>query len=312
MKKANPIELLTERIDRLANQKYLFYDEVINYDYSYIKEKIYEYCEKQNNKTELKVLFDQKISDNLNKLLGNINEVVSRVKQRVPVENPRYLLNHMGGIPLSKEDQSQINNFLISELECYCLAIEVIIGKKIDRRERLIIPERPKANSGRTRQVPCFKGDKKLSIKQLNVLFDLPIRYRTKSQLFIDCKEARQQFIEIMNSDDVSEFAGRNYKILIESENYILAFVFTWLEKNNFIKHSFLSIERSESFFSMKATPLKADDLRKAKSTYEIEKYITIDHKVKKGSHNPPQNPDDIKQYLPFLNSCLHEIFNVK
>jgi hypothetical protein len=312
MKKINPIELLTERIDRLANQKYLFYDEIVGHDYLYIKEKIFEYCEKTNNKSEFKIVFERKISDNLNKLLGDINEVASRVRQRLPVEHPLYLLYLNNGVPIGNEEQSLILSHLISELDCCCIIIETIIGEKLELYKKKIIPEVPKAKSGRKSQIPCFKGEKKLSKDKQEKLLDFILAGREEDELFKNPSiEIRELFFKLMNADDVSVFAKSEHKIILGAENYMFAFVLTWLEKNGYMKSPFQAVEKSKFFCRDHGYPIKANALSKAKSDNNLDEYITTELDLDPPVDMPTVTENNEK-YFPYLNYQLHKTFKAR
>jgi hypothetical protein len=311
MNKKSPIELFHDRIETLHKGENLLLQTVINHDPIWLKEKVLEYCQNKIHKTEFKIFFENKIATEFYLILSDIEKIVFKTRDLYPIDHPLYLFNVLkGGQELDSDERKKVRQFLQAEFDYYCLMLEVLLEKQIAKPQKQKIKTKKIVKLGRKSSIPSFKGSIPFSDEQLNKFYDILLQGRNLEELFEDAGDSRSQFIEIMKSDDVSVFSQKNYKIKLAAENYIFAFVLTWFEKNGFMKSAFKAVEESSSFCSRDDKKLIANDLSKTKSTYRIEKNITIISRNKKHKPSLPLDPQNNDQYFPFLNSLMHSTFS--
>ena len=308
MKKRYPIESFSERLTYLLEKDTIDMATILEFDFLQLKEDIYVLCENQFKKNELSFKYNESLKNQLLSLQEILDGSINKVRKNLPVDHPLYLLNVTGGTRLTPEEKSVVRDHLKKEIATYVLMIEVVLGQIItmQKTEKKVVPLPKKA--GRKKIVTNFKGERKLTDAQITSLYDLLLPRRQKEELFIQEVKARLQFHEIMKLEDVNSISEKEYQIKLGAENYMFAFVLTWLEKNRFFSSPFKTVGNAASFYSLDDTPLKYNTLSKAKSVYDIEKYITTSPPSKKPV-SPPANPQDNPSYFGYLNFLLHETF---
>lgn len=316
MIKLNPIDELKARLQYLIKAKNVDLSTIIEFDYLFLKNKIYKYCEQTFNKEEFKQAARELFTDQIATLLNNIDSVTLNAKKLLPLEDKGWLLNASGGVSISQIEQEILKSHLSKELGAYILIIETVTGEKItptNKQTKDKQKEIPKVNQKKAGRKPTkanFIGSRKLSDDNLSVLFNLILPERKEEEFFNQQLSSTEKcFNEIMRAKDLDEIASKNYKFIFGVENYLAAFVFAWLEKNGYINSAFQAIDKSKSFYSTGGdAPLKANDLTKAKSTSQFERFIT----TTKPSNEItiPQNSNDKDEYFKFLNFHLHDYFH--
>ena len=310
MKKYDPISEFSERLKYLVVQEVIWYDDIMKFNHLGLKVDLYDKCLNPMFKKEFQLNYIKETYGLLIFLKENLDKIVSRILKNLTIGFYRS-----NGEPLEMLDVIIIKKSLLEEIETYYTLAEVLIDKDILlklnntlQKHSIKVQLPPNKKSGRREIISTFIGIKKLNPEQIVALFDLTFPKRNKDQLFDNSnKKSRKEFIEIMNLANVKDISERNYKIKLEAENYMLAFVFSWFEINYFIKSPFKAIENSASFYSSNDSLLTQNDLSKGKASYSNGNFITTQKPKTEPKLNDPQ---DKTQYFGYLNFHLHFTFN--
>lgn len=334
MIKLNPIDELKARLQYLIETKNVDLSTIVEFDYLYLKNKIYNYCEQTFNKEELITATNELFKDQINSVHNKIDSISFNAKKLLPFGHKGELLNAFGGVQVTPIERERLKDHLSKELNAYILMIGTINQTRNEQKE---IPVGNQKKAGRKPIKVDFLGfpveepvsgniiDPTISKfnditeEQCRELYYLTLTGETRNKQLINPKSSTgdEKFLfRLFTQPAVELKKNGEAKIYFDCEIAYISFVFYWLQVKKNYKNAFTSLEKTKIFYNANGKLITQNDLSSAKTTFEGKHGIKFDEIINsKGKKATPEEIDSSvseKEILEFINSKLTSLFRVK